>query len=160
MKAKVGNLLVISSPHIGQPARRGVITQVNGLDGESPYVVRWLASGEVSTVVPDPGATIVKAADLLLPSSIQKSHPELKRQLVNAVTNVERPGRRPADRNAPEGGNDTGRRQSGHLARHPDLEQQLRQALADAKDAEKNSTGDGALRKYFKGLHDHLKNVA
>jgi hypothetical protein len=39
--------------------QRGLITEVHSVDGSPPYVVRWLATGHVATVVPGPDAIVV-----------------------------------------------------------------------------------------------------
>ena len=39
MKAQVGELIV-KGLHVGNPDRRGVITEVRGKDGGPPYLVR------------------------------------------------------------------------------------------------------------------------
>ena len=63
MKAKVGDWLVIKGRTLGQPGVRGLITAVRSPDGEPPYRVRWLATGEESTVFPGPDAIVVTAAE-------------------------------------------------------------------------------------------------
>jgi hypothetical protein len=63
MKADVGDWLVIKSGTIGRPDLRGLITEVRSPDGEPPYRVRWLATGEEATVFPGPDAVVVTAAE-------------------------------------------------------------------------------------------------
>jgi Domain of unknown function (DUF1918) len=63
MKAKVGDWLVINGRTIGRSGLRGLITAVRSPDGEPPYRVRWLATGEESTVFPGPDAIVVTAAE-------------------------------------------------------------------------------------------------
>ncbi len=63
MKATVGDWLVIKSGTIGHPDLRGLITAVRSPDGEPPYRVRWLATGEEATVFPGPDAIVVTAAE-------------------------------------------------------------------------------------------------
>ncbi len=63
MKAKAGDWLVLKGTHVDQTDQRGLITEVHGADGAPPYVVRWLATGHVATVIPGPDAVIVTAAE-------------------------------------------------------------------------------------------------
>ncbi|MFZ1178779.1 MAG: DUF1918 domain-containing protein [Mycobacterium sp.] len=63
MKADVGDWLVIKSGTIGHPDLRGLITAVHLPDGEPPYRVRWLATGDEATVFPGPDAIVVTAAE-------------------------------------------------------------------------------------------------
>jgi len=63
MKATVVDWLVIKSGTIGHPDLRGLITAVHSPDGEPPYRVRWLATGEEATVFPGPDAIVVTAAE-------------------------------------------------------------------------------------------------
>jgi hypothetical protein len=59
MKANVGDWLVIKGTTTGRSDQRGLITEVHSADGSPPYVVRWLATGHVATVVPGPDAVVV-----------------------------------------------------------------------------------------------------
>ncbi len=63
MKADKGDWLVIKSGTIGRPDLRGLITSVRAPNGEPPYRVRWLATGEEATVFPGPDAIVVTAAE-------------------------------------------------------------------------------------------------
>ncbi len=63
MRADVGDWLVIKSGTIGRPDVRGMITAVHAPDGEPPFRVRWLATGEEATVFPGPDAIVVTAAE-------------------------------------------------------------------------------------------------
>ena len=63
MKADVGDLLVIKGTTTELADQRGEITEVRGTDGAPPYVVRWLASGHVTTVFPGSDALVVSAAE-------------------------------------------------------------------------------------------------
>ncbi len=63
MKATVGDWPVIKSGTIGHPDLRGLITAVHSPDGEPPYRVRWLATGDEATVFPGPDAIVVTAAE-------------------------------------------------------------------------------------------------
>ncbi len=62
MKAKANDWLVIKSTHVDQADRRGLISEVHGAHGAPPYVVRWLDTGHVATVIPGPDAVVVTAA--------------------------------------------------------------------------------------------------
>ena len=48
MKAQVGDELIVKGLHVGNPDRRGVITEVRGKDGGPPYLVRWSDGRETS----------------------------------------------------------------------------------------------------------------
>ncbi len=63
MKAKVGDWFVLKGRTVEQSDRRGLITEVHGVNGAPPYVVRWLDSGHVATVIPGPDAIVVTAAE-------------------------------------------------------------------------------------------------
>lgn len=63
MKASVGDWLVIKGGTVGHPDMRGLITAVRSPVGEPPYQVRWLATGEETTVYPGPDALVVTAAE-------------------------------------------------------------------------------------------------
>jgi hypothetical protein len=63
MKANVGDWLVIKSGTVGHPDMRGLITAVRSPDGEPPFRVRWLATGEEVTIFPGPDAMVVTAAE-------------------------------------------------------------------------------------------------
>ena len=59
MKAKVGDWLVIKGTTIDRPDQRGLITEVHSSDGSPPYVVRWLDTDHVATVIPGPDAVVI-----------------------------------------------------------------------------------------------------
>lgn len=63
MKGSVGDWLVIKSATVGHPDLRGLITAVRSSDGEPPFRIRWLATGEEATVFPGPDAIVVTAAE-------------------------------------------------------------------------------------------------
>jgi len=65
MKAKVGDWLVVKGTTIDQPDHRGLITEVHSADGSPPYVVRWLDSDHVATVIPGADAVVVTPAEQL-----------------------------------------------------------------------------------------------
>ena len=50
MKTQVGELIV-KGLQVGNPDRRGVITEVRGKDGGPPYLVRW-SDGHESSFFP------------------------------------------------------------------------------------------------------------
>ena len=51
MKAQVGDELIVKGLHVGNPDRRGVITEVRGKGGGPPYLVRW-SDGHESSFFP------------------------------------------------------------------------------------------------------------
>ena len=59
MKANVGDWLVVKGRTTEHSDQRGLITEVHTADGSPPYVVRWLATGDVATVVPGPDAIVL-----------------------------------------------------------------------------------------------------
>lgn len=63
MKGSVGDWLVIKSATVGHSDLRGLITAVRSPDGEPPFRIRWLATGEEATVFPGPDAIVVTAAE-------------------------------------------------------------------------------------------------
>ncbi|KUH83077.1 MULTISPECIES: DUF1918 domain-containing protein [unclassified Mycobacterium] len=63
MKANVGDWLVIKGRTTELSEQRGLITEVHSADGSPPYVVRWVATGHVATVVPGPDAIVLKAEE-------------------------------------------------------------------------------------------------
>ena len=64
MKAEVGDWLVVKGTTIEQPDQRGLITEVRSADGSPPYVVRWLTTGHVATVIPGADAVVVTPGEL------------------------------------------------------------------------------------------------
>lgn len=58
MRAQVGDELVVKGTHVGDPGRKGVITEVHGKDGAPPYVVHW-SDGHESSFFPS-SDTLVK----------------------------------------------------------------------------------------------------
>jgi len=56
MRAKAGDKLVTGS---GSTA---LIVDVLGTDGHPPYVVKWLAGGNIAMVDPDPYARVIPAS--------------------------------------------------------------------------------------------------
>ena len=63
MKAQVGDWLVIKGRTVERADHRGLITEVHSADGSPPYVVRWLDTGHVATIIPGPDVVIVTAAE-------------------------------------------------------------------------------------------------
>lgn len=62
MKAQTGDWLIIKNGTTGHKDLRGLITEVRSPEGEPPYRVRWLDTGEHATVFPGPDAIVVTAA--------------------------------------------------------------------------------------------------
>jgi hypothetical protein len=60
--AKPGQWLVIKSAVLDRPPRRGLITEVHGVDGTPPYVVRWADNDHEAIVFPGPDAHIESSA--------------------------------------------------------------------------------------------------
>jgi hypothetical protein len=58
MFAKVGDRLVVRSPHIEGHVRDGEILEVKHEDGSPPYLVRWADDGHEALVFPGPDAYI------------------------------------------------------------------------------------------------------
>ncbi|GAA3795419.1 MULTISPECIES: DUF1918 domain-containing protein [Amycolatopsis] len=63
MRAEPGDWLVIKSPVIGQPARRGQIIEVRSPDGAPPYLVHWLEDDRITLVFPGPDGHVAAAAE-------------------------------------------------------------------------------------------------
>jgi len=57
MKARVGDQLIVKGAHLGDPERRGVITEVHGADGAPPYLMRW-SDGHESSFFPSSDAVV------------------------------------------------------------------------------------------------------
>lgn len=58
MKAQVGDLMLVTSHHVGVPERTGEIVEVRGPEGSPPYVVRWKDTGEEGLVFPGSDARV------------------------------------------------------------------------------------------------------
>jgi hypothetical protein len=58
MKAAIGDKIVIGGHHVGDLPREAEILAVEGLDGEPPYRVRWLADGHEDLFVPGADAAV------------------------------------------------------------------------------------------------------
>lgn len=58
MHASVGDRIVISSHHLGQPDRDAEILEVRGDGGGPPYLVRWSDSGEEGLFFPGSDASV------------------------------------------------------------------------------------------------------
>ena len=137
MKAKAGDWLVIKGTHVDQADQRGVIIEVHGADGAPPYVVRWLSSGNVATVIPGPDAVVVNTD-----KASQMSHEQSTGRIASTEFWLPREVRES----------------------HPELQQSLQQALAKAKDARTQSTGRSARtaakrRDYLERVLDYLQTV-
>ena len=57
MRARVGDRLIVE----GDLARTGLVIGVRSEDGSPPYVIRWLANGNVALVFPTEYSRIVPA---------------------------------------------------------------------------------------------------
>jgi hypothetical protein len=57
MEAQVGDELVVKGLHVGDPERKGVITEVHGQHGRPPYLVRW-DDGHESSFFPSSGTVV------------------------------------------------------------------------------------------------------
>jgi hypothetical protein len=58
MKATVGDRLIVSGHHVGEPDRDAEILEVHGPDGAPPYQVRWSDDGHESLLFPGSDARI------------------------------------------------------------------------------------------------------
>ncbi len=58
MHARVGDQIVISGHHVGEPEREGEVVEVRGTDGEPPYVVRWSDTGHETLYFPGTDAAV------------------------------------------------------------------------------------------------------
>jgi Domain of unknown function (DUF1918) len=52
MHAQVGDRIVVSAHHQGEPIRDGEILRVDGEDGGPPYLVRWSDDGHEGLFFP------------------------------------------------------------------------------------------------------------
>lgn len=57
MHAEVGDEIVIKGHHVGEEDRDGVITEVQGENGNPPYTVRW-RDGHETVFVPSSDAVV------------------------------------------------------------------------------------------------------
>ncbi|WP_456845000.1 DUF1918 domain-containing protein [Cellulomonas sp. P5_C6] len=58
MKASVGDRLVVTGGHLGEPVRDAEVLEVRGREGAPPYLVRWSDSGRTGLFFPGPDAVI------------------------------------------------------------------------------------------------------
>ena len=58
MKAKIGDKIVVTGHHVGDPPREAEILAVEGVDGEPPYRVRWEDDGHEGTYIPGSDASV------------------------------------------------------------------------------------------------------
>ncbi|NUP53336.1 MAG: DUF1918 domain-containing protein [Catenulispora sp.] len=58
MKATVGDVIAIMSRHLDETVREGEIVEVQGAEGDPPYVVRWRDTGHTAVLFPGPDARI------------------------------------------------------------------------------------------------------
>jgi Domain of unknown function (DUF1918) len=59
VKAKVGDKIVVTGHHLGEPDRDAVVLEVRGADGEPPYRVRWSEDGHEGLFFPGTDASVV-----------------------------------------------------------------------------------------------------
>lgn len=58
MRAQPGDRLVLEGVHPGEPRRVGIVTEVRGVDGGPPYLVRWFDNDHITLVYPGPEARV------------------------------------------------------------------------------------------------------
>lgn len=58
MQAKVGDMLVVHSHHIGEPNRTAEVLEVHGPNGTAPYVIRWDDDGHIGLFFPGSDVTV------------------------------------------------------------------------------------------------------
>ena len=58
MQANVGDILVIGGHRVGHAPRRGLVHEVRGEDGGSPYLVQWNDSGHPTLFFPGSDCTV------------------------------------------------------------------------------------------------------
>ena len=61
MRAQVGDQLVVEGKTVDIPRQRGEVIEVQGKDGEPPYLVRW-SDGHEGLTYPGPDAHIVSSS--------------------------------------------------------------------------------------------------
>jgi hypothetical protein len=57
MKAHIGDRLIVG----GDPKRAGIVIGIPHQDGSPPYVVKWLANGNIAMVSPDQYTVVIPA---------------------------------------------------------------------------------------------------
>ena len=62
MRASVGDRIVIRGRRVGEPDRDCEVLEVRGVDGGSPYVVRWGDGGYETLFCPGADATVEQFA--------------------------------------------------------------------------------------------------
>ena len=60
MRAQVGDQLVVEGKTVDIPRQRGEVIEVQGKDGEPPYLVRW-SDGHEGLTYPGSDAHVVEA---------------------------------------------------------------------------------------------------
>jgi hypothetical protein len=58
MRANVGDRIIISGHHVGEPERDCEVLEVRGEDGAPPYVVRWGDTGHTAYFFPGSDAWV------------------------------------------------------------------------------------------------------
>jgi len=61
MHAKKGDWLVVESAAVERHSRRGLVLNVEGPDGNPPFLVRWEDNGHESLFFPGPDAHVAAA---------------------------------------------------------------------------------------------------
>ena len=62
MRASVGDRIVIRGHRVGEPDRDCEVLEVRGVDGGSPYLVRWGDGGHETLFCPGADATVEQFA--------------------------------------------------------------------------------------------------
>jgi hypothetical protein len=68
MRAKVGDKIMVKGHHVAEPDRDGVVVEVRGADGTSPYVVKW-SDGHESIYFPGSDASVMNRTGGVDPSA-------------------------------------------------------------------------------------------
>jgi hypothetical protein len=58
VQASVGDRIIITGHHVGEPDRDCEVLEVRGPDGGPPYVVRWAQDGHETMFFPGPDASV------------------------------------------------------------------------------------------------------
>jgi hypothetical protein len=58
MEANVGDKILISGHHVGDPAQEAVVLEVRGAGGGPPYLVRWQSDGHEGLFFPGSDAVV------------------------------------------------------------------------------------------------------
>jgi hypothetical protein len=58
MKAHVGDRVIVHATHVDEAVRDGEVVEVQGPQGDPPYLVRWSADGHTSLFFPGPDTRV------------------------------------------------------------------------------------------------------